>query len=595
MGNEVKMGSKTIESVTYAFGPLRHDGGVVFRLWAPAAAEVSVEIDDGAYPMETVGDGWYRSRSITVHDGTPYAFRINGDLLVPDPASRVQEDDVHGRSLLRTAPPHSVRRENVPGRRHTDCVDWNDTIVYELHVGTFTADGTFLSVIAELDRLKEIGFTVIELMPISDFPGRWNWGYDGVLPYAPDRSYGTPEELQALIDAVHARGMGIWLDVVYNHFGPDGNYLHVYAPHFFSEEIKTPWGGGIDFRRPEVRRFFIENALYWLEWYQFDGLRFDAVHAIHDPSVESGGTHILDELAATVRREITDRCPPSLVLENDRNQSRYLGRDTYDGQWNDDIHHAFHVLLTGESFGYYGDYTKNTEALLTKGLAEGFIYQGQPSPSSGEPRGEVSTHISPTRFVSFLQNHDQIGNRAFGERIGHLAPPAAVAAATTALLLSPHTPLVFMGDEVASEAPFQFFCDFHEPLADAVRTGRRSEFNLKEIPDPIAGETRDHCVPPSFRPNETTALFTKCLALRRAHLRPLLPSLTAGTVTGGGDVVPVIRWNGDEATWCIAINLSPEARPLTGCPQEREIEPVIVSGSTDALPPWTTVVWKEVR
>lgn len=572
--------------VEYDFGPLRTPEGVVFRLWAPETASVCVEIDDRSYPMEIDRRGWYVTDAIDVADGVPYGFRINENLLVPDPASRMQEEDVHDRSVLVTSPPEFDRSGHH--------VDWFDAVIYELHVGTFTEGGTFLDAIAQLDRLKELGITIIELMPIADFPGRWNWGYDGVLPFAPDRAYGTPGELAKLIDAIHQRGLAVVLDVVYNHFGPDGNYLHVYSPEFFSEEIETPWGKGIDFRRPEVRRFFIENAIYWIEWYRFDGLRFDAVHAIEDPSVADGSPHILTELAKTIRSSTTRQQPPHLILENDKNQARYLSPDLYTAQWNDDIHHGFHVLLTGEDGGYYGDYQGDTEALLFRGLTEGFIYQGQPSPGSGENRGEPSSHISPTRFISFLQNHDQIGNRAWGERLRHVAATAAVDAATTALLLSPQTPMIFMGEEVDAGEPFQFFCDFGEPLAQAVRTGRQREFGLDDIPDPVEEETKQRCCTAPYRENNTTELYRRLLALRRDHLRPLLPELRSGSVIGGGDTVPVAAWEGSRVRWCVAANLSDRARPLPYLPPTKPIIPQDSSIAT-AIPAWTTIVWKETR
>ena len=315
-------------------------------------------------------------------------------------------------------------------------------------MGTFTPQGTFAGVEGKLDHLRELGVTAIELMPIAEFPGQRNWGYDGVLPFAPDASYGTPEDLKRLVQSAHRRGLMVFLDVVYNHFGPEGNYLHAYAPQFFTRRHHTPWGAAINFDGEDsrtVRDFFIHNALYWLEEYHLDGLRLDAVHAIVDDS----RPHILTELAQAVRARVGRSRHVHLMLENDANQTRYLGAQpgaagSYDAQWNDDVHHALHVLLTGERDGYYADYADAPLASLGRCLAEGFAYQGEPSRyRDGRPRGEVSRGLRPSAFVSFLQNHDQVGNRAFGERIGRLAAagadqgrdgdPAARAAAAAAV------------------------------------------------------------------------------------------------------------------------------------------------------------------
>src|SRR5262249_34307849 len=329
------------------------------------------------------------------------------------------------------------------------------------------------------------------------FPGRRNWGYDGVLPFAPAAAYGTPDDLKALVDAAHGYGLVMFLDVVYNHFGPDGNYLAAYAPQFFRNDISTPWGPAIDFRQPEVRRFFIENALYWLMEFRFDGLRFDAVHAISEPDW-------LDEMAAQVRATVERGRHARLGLAHAGNAASPLAGD-FDAQWNDDGHHALHVLLTGEHDGYYADYADGPASRLARVLAEGFAYQGEPSRHrGGKPRGTPSGHLPPTAFVLFLQNHDQIGNRALGERLTALADPAALEAAIALLLLCPQIPLLFMGEEVASPSPFLFFTDHNEELAAAVRAGRRREFASftsflarrgSVLPDPNAIETFERSIP----------------------------------------------------------------------------------------------------
>src|SRR5215510_2682793 len=454
-----------------------------FRLWAPAEQEVAVEIEgQSAAPMSRGEAGWFEVEA-PCGAGARYRYRLGSGLAVPDPASRCQAEDVHGPSLVVDPRAFRWRHPDWRGRK------WQETVLYELHAGAL---GGFAGVQATLPGLAALGVTAVELMPINDFPGRRNWGYDGVLPFAPDRAYGTPDELKALVDAAHAEGLMIFLDVVYNHFGPDGNYLGLYAPQFFRSDIATPWGAAIDFRRPEVRRFFTENALYWLMEYRFDGLRFDAVHAISEPDW-------LDEMAATVRRTVERGRHVHLVLENDGNAAGHL-RCGFDAQWNDDAHHVLHTLLTGEADGYYTDYADRPADRLARCLAEGFAYQGEPSSyRNGRPRGSPSADLPPTAFVSFLQNHDQIGNRPFGDRLTQSVDPAALQAAIALQLLCPQIPLVFMGEEGASPAPFLFFTDHHGELAKAVRDGRRREFaefkgfhdgeQAELIPDPNAPET----------------------------------------------------------------------------------------------------------
>lgn len=382
---------------------------------------------------------------------------------------------------------------------------WEEAVIYELHVGAFTSAGTFSAVRERLDYLADLGITAIELMPVADFPGQRNWGYDGVFPFTPDSTYGRPEDLKRLGRSAHDHGMMVLLDVVYNHFGPGGNYLNSYAPQFLTGRHKTPWGNAINFDGPEsrvVRDFFIHNALYWLTEYQFDGLRLEAVHAIIDDSTP----HILTELADAVRSSVAPDRHVHLILENDLNQARYLQRtrccqtQAYNAQWNDDIHHTLHVLITGEQDGYYSDYSERPLGQLGRCLVEGFAYQGASSPHrNGQGRGERTAGLPPGAFVSFLQNHDQIGNRAFGERVAAIADPRAVRAAMAILLLAPSPPLLFMGEEFGAETPFLFFCDFEKGLAEAVAAGRRNEFvrftrfndpaTRAGIPDPAASTT----------------------------------------------------------------------------------------------------------
>jgi len=479
------------------------DASVRFRLWAPAAHQVEVCLAGGngsvQIPLEPCDKGWFELVTNVARPGSQYRFRINGAQDVPDPASRFQPRDVHGPSEVVDPDAFDWSDSGWHGRR------WEEAVIYELHVGAFTSAGMFSAVRERLDYLADLGITAVELMPVADFPGRRNWGYDGVFLFAPDSIYGRPEDLKEMVQGAHERGIMVLLDVVYNHFGPEGNYLRSYAPQFFTDRHRTPWGDGINFDGPEsriVRDFFIHNALYWLTEYHFDGLRLDAVHAIIDDSTPD----ILTELADAVRRTIEPDRHVHLILENDSNQARYLQRGEhcrpkwYTAQWNDDVHHALHVLITGERDGYYIDYSERPLEQLGRCLTEGFAYQGEVSlHRNGETRGEPTEGLPLSAFVSFLQNHDQIGNRAFGERIAAIADPRAVRAAMAILLLAPSPPLLFMGEEFGAATPFLFFCDFEKNLAAAVTEGRRNEFarfarftdpgQRERIPDPNALST----------------------------------------------------------------------------------------------------------
>ena len=471
------------------FGAELVPGGVRFRLWAPKAERVSLRLEGiGDLPMPRCEDGWTELTTGAARAGTRYRFVVDGRE-VPDPASRHQPEDVHGPSEVVDPRSYEWRDAAWQGRR------WEEMVFYEAHTGTFSERGDFAGVQAHLDHLTELGVTALELMPVADFPGRRNWGYDGVLLFAPEAHYGRPDCLKRLVDACHARGLAVFLDVVYNHFGPEGNYLHTYAPAFFTERHHTPWGAAINFNVPEVRRFYIENALYWLEEYHFDGLRFDAVHAILDDSP----VNILVEIARTVGERLGKERLVHLVLENDKNEARLLHRGLYDAQWNDDLHHCLRVLTSGEMAGYYADYSDAPVRRLGRALAEGYAYQGEHSRYRGEPRGEPSAELPPTAFVGFIQNHDQVGNNAIGTRLAKLASPEAIRVAAAVYLLSPQIPLLFMGEEWAAEQPFPFFCDFGPDLADKVREGRRREFAKfpefrdgparARIPDPCAAAT----------------------------------------------------------------------------------------------------------
>ena len=522
-----------------------------FALWAPDAFYVSVELENGqSLPLLPQDDGWFVN-NIHCPAGTRYRYCIDGELEVPDPASRAQAGDIDQHSVV--VDPHAYQWHHSAWRGRP----WHEAVIYELHVGVL---GGFAAVEQQLKRLVELGVTAIELMPLAQFPGVRNWGYDGVLPYAPQASYGSPDQLKHLIDTAHGHGLAVILDVVYNHFGPDGNYLHRYAKGFFREDVHTPWGAAIDFRRREVRDFFIENALMWLLEYRFDGLRLDAVHAIEDPD-------FLQELAQRVHEQTDDARHVWLIVENEHNRASLLEQG-YDAQWNDDGHNALHVLLTGEADAYYADYAQNPTEQLARCLSQGFVFQGHVD-RRGKPRGEPSGHLPPSAFVLFLQNHDQIGNRAFGERLHQLAPAQALQAATVLLLLSPMIPLMFMGDEFAAEQPFLFFTSHHGELAQRVREGRRNEFaafaaftdpyKRAQIPDPNAPQTFESSRPvlTANGSSQMHALYHRLLQLRQQQIIPRLP----GTQALGAEVLAVgavsASWRmGDGNLLRIDLNLS---------------------------------------
>jgi len=526
------------------FGAQAGAGGVRFRLWAPGQARVALELDGSRHAMNALPQGWHELFVGGARAGSRYRYVLQDGLAVPDPASRANPDDVHGPSVVVDPLAYDWREAGWRGR------PWHEAVVYELHLGTFTPEGSFAAARGRLAELAALGVTAIELMPVADFPGRRNWGYDGVLPFAPDACYGTPDELKALVDQAHALGLMVLLDVVYNHFGPEGNYLHAYCRRFFDPAHHTPWGAAIAFGQREVRDFFVHNALYWIEEFGLDGLRLDAVHAIRDDSPE----HIVCEIGRALREGPGRERQVHLVLENDRNEAHFLGRCA-SAQWNDDLHHVLHVLATGETDGYYADYAERPLERLGRALAEGFVYQGEASPfRDGAPRGEPSAGLPPTAFVSFAQTHDQVGNRAFGERLDALADPAAAEAALGCVLLAPHVPMLFMGEEFAARTPFQFFCDFGPELAAAVTRGRRGEFERfaafsREIPDPNDEVTFLRSkLDWSARDPARLALVRELLALRQRHLVPRLAGARSGT------------YSIDEATLKVAWPLAGGAR-----------------------------------
>ncbi|MGC1233534.1 MAG: malto-oligosyltrehalose trehalohydrolase [Xanthobacteraceae bacterium] len=566
-----------------------------FRIWAPSQEKMAVAIADRPPLAMTRNDaGWFEVDA-DCGAGTCYKYVLANGTKVPDPAARAQSGDIHGPSIVVDPGSYRWRNRNWRGR------PWWEAVIYELHVGLL---GGFTGVARELSRLANLGITAIELMPIAEFPGARNWGYDGVLPFAPECSYGSPDDLKGLIDAAHDHGLMVFLDVVYNHFGPDGNYLHLYAPEMFRTDLSTPWGPAIDFRRKEVRRFFIENVLYWLLEYRFDGLRFDAVNQIPEQDW-------LDEMAAEVRRVVGPERQIHLVLENDNNAAKYL-TSAFDAQWNDDGHHVLHLLLTGERNGYYRDYIDNPAARLARCLKDGFIYQGEPSPyRGGNARGTRSAELPSTAFVLFLQNHDQIGNRASGERLTVLADAAALEAAIALQILCPQIPLIFMGEELASRTPFLFFTDHNSDLAKAVREGRRREFAsfaprhdpeyLASIPDPNNPDTFERSKPDPDRSlgSRREALYKELLAIRQAEIVPRLHDMQALDAHAIGPAAVLARWQvSDHALLTIGTNLGTSAAPVTQLNGR-----LLFANSTDAgqsaqhgaLQPYCTVVVLQTR
>lgn len=587
-----------------------------FRLWAPSCATVRVEFEfqgkASIVEMHSTGDGWFETQA-ECGAGTRYRYRLDGDLAVPDPASRFQPEDVHGPSEVVDPLAYRWKLPEWRGR------PWEEMVIYELHAG---AIGGYRNVARRLPHIAQLGATAIELMPLNDFSGRRNWGYDGVLPFAPDSAYGRPEELKALIDRAHELGLAVLLDVVYNHFGPDGNYLPRYAQAFFRGDVSTPWGPAIDFRRHEVREFFCQNALYWLHEYGFDGLRIDAAHAIGDDGW-------LRELSDRIRASAFEpHRHVHLVLENEHNTASLL-QSHFDAQWNDDAHNTLHVLLTGEHEGYYRAYADRPIAKLARVLTEGFAYQGDPSPiHDGAPRGEPSGQLPPTAFVMFLQNHDQIGNRAFGERLRTLCAPQALLAATGLLLLSPQIPLLFMEEEFGSTQPFLYFTDYGGDLAEAVREGRRREFakfsaftdpeRRTRIPDPNAAQTFAlSSLPTEEEPNGTAAaaqpsahgereawlhFYRSALAVRAKLIAPRLRGARAlgatllRTAVGHDANALVARWKlADGETLSIALNLTSDTLPFDARPDGMVIfetpDRARDSIDTDQLPGYACIAW----
>ena len=541
-------------------GAVPHGDGVGFSVWAPHAQRVDVLLESGAavgaHRLEIAESSVFSGWIAGARHGDDYRFSLDGGEPRPDPVSRHQPGGVHGPSRVVDPSCFSWSDGGWRGR------PMNELVLYELHVGTFTPEGTFDAVIPRLNELADLGVTAVELMPVAEFPGARNWGYDGVDLYAAHHAYGGPEGLARLVDAAHARGLAVILDVVFNHLGPEGNYLSLYGP-YFTDRYATPWGSAVNFDgagSDNVRRFVVDNALAWITDHHVDGLRLDAVHGIFD----AGPVHILQELVARVKAQGAALGRNVLVIaESDLNDPRLVrepARCGYglDAQWSDDFHHAVHASLTGERSGYYEDFGALRQ--VGDALVDRFVYTGARSEHRGRRHGAPAGDVPRDRFVVCIQNHDQVGNRATGERLGALVSPARLRLAAALLLLSPFVPLLFMGEEYAEPAPFQYFVSHGDAaLVEAVRTGRTQEFASFDwtgaVPDPQADTTfRRSRLDWSARSREphaqTLRLYRDLLAFRAAE-----PALWPGA----GEVKVHVD---ESAGWLVEHLAAPGAREL---------------------------------
>lgn len=506
------------------------DGHCEWRVWAPRATQAEVVLFDdnlavsAAETMDLQSHGFFVYEIDRIEVGQRYAFRLNEERWFPDPASKWQPDGVHQPSAVWRAEDFTWTDRNWSG------LTLSEYVIYELHVGTFTPAGTFAAVIPRLRELKDLGITAIELMPVGQFPGERGWGYDGAYWFAAQQSYGGPTELQRLVDACHAHGLSVILDVVYNHLGPEGNYLREFGP-FFTDRHQTPWGEGINYDGPECRvvhDFVLANVRQWIRDFHIDGLRLDAVHAIED----EGEAHVLAEVKQVAEAEAMTRgVPVYIVAESNLNDARLLdppaeGGHALDAQWNDDFHHCVHALLTGERAGYYADFHDPARQLV-KAFNDVFVYDGCDSPYRQRPHGSPAGDHSGEQFIVSIQTHDQVGNRALGDRFGTLLDPAQQRLAAGLLLLSPYVPMLFMGEEYGETKPFPFFCDFGDAaLRDAIRHGRRDEFAsfgwTGDLPDPNSHATFASAVlswnwPDGSHHAGLRILYQELLSLRRAY------------------------------------------------------------------------------
>jgi len=589
------------------------DGGVRFELWAPRARSVAVQLTTGTraleYPLDAQGGGVFAAVIADAGAGARYSYRLDGGPNRPDPVSRLQPAGVHGPSEVVDPSAYAWTETDWKGPAMADLA------IYELHVGTFTEAGTFAGVVDRLPYLRDLGITALELMPVAEFPGARNWGYDGVHPYAPHHAYGGPAGLRALVDAAHQQGLAVILDVVYNHLGPEGNYLADFGP-YFTDCYRTPWGPALNFDGPdsdEVRRYVVDNACYWISEYHVDGLRLDAVHAIFD----FGARHILEELASAARAAGAAQQRRVIVIAesalNDPRVVRAPARGGWgmDGQWNDDFHHAVHVALTGERDGYYADY--DGAAAVAKALQDRFVLDGSYSPFRRRHHGAPAGDVPEDRFVVAVQTHDQVGNRARGERLSALVSFPALKLAAAAMLVSPYVPLLFMGEEYGETRPFLYFVSHGDPqLVEAVREGRRREFADFDwqgaLPEPDSPETfaasRLSWALDGSSARAVSALYRDLLALRRSEpaLRPGAATVRVGGDAGSGLVTLALMPPGGAELFA-ALNLTAAAAdavpPAAGWTIRLSTEDPRYGGSgvprpdpSGALPlaPWSAVV-----
>ena len=580
------------------FGANVRPDGVHFRVWSPGSERVEVVTEGGAggaYPLQADGGGYFSGTVEGATAGLRYRYRLDGGESYPDPAARFQPEGVHGPSEVVDAAAFAWTDAGWPG------VALEELVIYELHVGTFTPEGTFLAAAERMGEVAELGVTAVEVMPIAEFPGGRNWGYDGVGLFAPASAYGGPEGFKRLVDAAHAAGLAVILDVVYNHLGPEGNYLPaVTHGHYFTSRHQTPWGDGINYDGPEsaaVRDFVLQNALYWAVEYHVDGLRLDATHAIVDDSPR----HILAELAEALHA--APGRPRLVIAEDERNARRVLlpreaGGWGLDGVWADDFHHQIRRQAAGDDEGYFAAYSGST-ADIVETLRKGWFYEGQARPDTGKTRGTPAHDLWPPRFVHCLQNHDQVGNRAFGERLNHQIPLPLYRALSTLLLFSPYTPLLWMGQEWAATSPFLYFTDHPAELGRLVTAGRREEFGhfsafrdeatRETIPDPQDPETfrrsRLNRAERDAEPHAgVLALHRELLALRRTEPALRRADRDRWRVEPLGEAGLALRRGGaGEAPLLLAvlfrgeISVGPGELPAGGLEEGRRWAPVLAS------------------
>jgi maltooligosyltrehalose trehalohydrolase len=591
-------------------GATLQETGTTFRVWAPRCQAVDVVIEGRRpVPLTAGADGLFERTIPGLGAGTRYQYRLDGERYRPDPASRFQPEGVHGSSIV-VDPTRFTWTDQQSFRGHALA----DLVFYELHVGAFTAAGSFEAVIPYLAQLVDLGVTALELMPVAEFPGSRNWGYDGVHLFAPQSTYGGPRGLRRLIDAAHGQGLSVFLDVVYNHLGPEGNYLAEYGP-YFTDRYKTPWGSAVNFDGPDsegVRRHFVENARYWVREFHIDGFRLDAIHSIFDTSP----VHVLTEIAEAAREEgrRLDR-PVHVVAESHDNDRRIVepaarGGLGLDAVWSDDFHHAVHCRLTGERGGYYVDFAEGRG--LARAVAEGFAFQGEPSEYFGRPRGTASADLEGEHFVIALQNHDQVGNRAVGDRLSTVVSFAASKVAAALMFATPALPLLFMGEEYGETAPFQFFTSFLDPeLVDAVRRGRAAEFARfgweGKVPDPSEPATflrsrLSQALAGAPRHRELRDYYRQWLALRRSHAALGAAGKTRAQceIDPASGVLTLNRPAPDGSSVRLIANLTATAQPLTppaGARVLLDSEDKRFAGSGPARPlaPYQAVLYEIAR